>query len=99
MGGKERLLYSGSQQPNVAKTVFPVQGKPEDLNGKAWENEGVCMQEKQVPRQLVRCQHDAEQTRWHPGELFSSVVRPYLLGRCGSSHSKANGLQISRKVC
>lgn len=56
------------------------------------------MEEKQVPRRLVVCQHDPEQTYWYPWQLFLNVVRPYLLVKFGSSLLKSSGLQISRKV-
>lgn len=55
------------------------------------------IQEKLAPRQLVVCRHDPEEARWHRWQLFSNVIRCYLLERFGSSLLKASGLQISRK--
>ena len=56
------------------------------------------MEERQVPRWLVLCGHDPEQTCWYHWQLFLNVVRHYLLGQFGPSLLMASGLQVSRKV-
>lgn len=54
------------------------------------------MQEKQVPRRVVICGRDPEQTS-HQWQLFQKADRPCLLGKCSPPLLKASSLHISRK--
>lgn len=62
------------------------------------KKKGARCRRSRFPGRLVVCHRDPKQTCWHQPRLFSSTVRPYLLGKSGPSRLKASGLQISRKV-
>ena len=74
---KERMLYSGSWQPGESGGLMSQRQSSLSrqsqgvLEGKACDKEGCCVQ-KQVPRQLVICQHDPKQT-WHLWQLLLNV--------------------------
>lgn len=102
MVGKEVCFIQETSGPgrwwtNLPKTIFPFQAKPEGFKGEnRGEGEKAYVQ-KLVPRRFVECQHNPEQTCWHQQQLFSNVVRTYLMWKSGPSFLKASGLQISRK--
>ena len=93
--GKECSLCSrtdnlGRWPSNVPKTIFPVQAKLESFKGEV-------LKTGEAGAQFVICRHDPELICWYQWQLFSNVIRCYLLGKFGLSLPKASGLQISRK--
>lgn len=83
----------------VSKLIFPIQRTAEGFKGEGMgSGKRGYVQEKQVPRWLLVCQCDPEQTYWQQQQLFLNVVRLYLLGKFGPLLLKASDLHISRKV-
>ena len=82
MLGKERLLYSGSFETNVSKTIFPFQTKPKSFKGEGMkEGKRAACRRSRCPG----CYLPVNMTLNRLDISVAAILKCSLLGKFGPS--------------